>query len=404
MDNRPTVFKLTLGVLTGLFLVSVSFGSGFAVASIQPRQTQLASTTQPDTPHKKVPASLDVFVETWDLVVRDFFGPLPTNRERVYGAVRGLLGTLGDPYTVFVEPITHQFEQDDLRGSYGGIGVDLGRNSDNQIVLTPFRDSPAAEVGILDGDVLLSVDGLQITPEMDFSRDIAARLRGEVGTEVTLSVLRGESFLTFTITRQVIEIPSVTWRILEQAPSLGYVHIKSFTDRTVDELKRGLNDLRAHDLSGLVVDLRGNGGGLLQSAIDVADQFLDGGPVLYEKRKNEDEQSYVANSDGSAQDIGIVLLVDHGTASAAEIVAGALQDRGRGILVGEPTFGKGSVQLIFDLSDGSSLHVTTARWYTPNRHQLDGVGLTPDILVGSEPESGTDTQLERAIGYLQNGE
>ncbi|MGD9099954.1 MAG: S41 family peptidase, partial [Anaerolineae bacterium] len=267
-------------------------------------------------------------------------------------------------------------------------------------VLSPFRDSPAAQVGILLGDVLLAVDDLLIIPEMDISQDIVARIRGKVGTDVVLTVQRGDETLTFTITRQVIDIPSVTWRLLEQAPTLGYVHVSSFTDRTVDELEEALDELLSSGAQGLILDLRGNGGGLLQAAIDVAGHFLDGGEVLYEKRRGQVE-SHKASEGGRALEIPLVVLVNQGTASASEIVAGAIQDRGRGKLIGETTFGKGSVQWIFNLSDGSSLHVTAARWYTPNHHQLDGVGLTPDLVVETDPDSGVDVQLERAITFLQ---
>jgi carboxyl-terminal processing protease len=387
---------------TGLLLIAVAFALGFVLASIQPRKSFARMPSDATELHFD-DGSLQLFREAWDLIAEDFFGPLPSNRQMVYGAVRGLLGTLDDPYTVLIEPIPHQFEQDDLRGSYGGVGMTLNRDADGQVVLSPMRDSPAAQAGMLDGDVLLAVDDLQITPELDISGDIAARIRGQVGTDVTLTIQRGDTQLSFTITRQEIETPSVTWRTLEQAPGLAYIQISSFTDRTVGELKQALQELLAGDPSGLILDLRNNGGGLLQSSIDVADQFLDGGAVLHERRQGREEKTYEASHEGQALEIPLVVLVNHGTASASEIVAGSIQDRERGILIGEATFGKGSVQLIFDLSDGSSLHVTAARWYTPNRHQLDGVGLTPDLIVASEGGSSEDTQLKRAITFLETG-
>jgi carboxyl-terminal processing protease len=402
LSSRSPFFRLALSALTGLFLVALAFGSGFVMATFQPRQPGYLNN-----PHSAVLASgsLSVFGEAWELIEQDFFGSLPPNRERVYGAIRGLLGALDDPYTVFVEPVSRQLEQDNLRGHYGGVGVTLGRDADGKIMLSPFRDSPAANAGILEGDVLVAIDELYITSEMDLSQDVEARIRGEVGTYVTLAIQRGEETLVFTITRKVIQIPSVTWRMLEQAPSLGYVRIKSFSDRTAGELQEGLDDVLADGAQGLVLDLRDNGGGLLQASIDVTDQFLDGGPVLYERRKGQEEEAYMANSGGLAIEIPLVVLINHGTASASEIVAGALQDRGRGILIGEPTFGKGSVQLIFDLTDGSSVHITAAQWYTPDHHQLDSVGLVPDVTVGDDSDSGDgeDVQLERAVQYLQQG-
>jgi carboxyl-terminal processing protease len=401
--KRSPVFRLLLAGASGLLLVSLAFSSGFVVASFQPSQPDPAIPLQAPLPQSS-DGSLTIFREAYDLIEQDFFGPLPSNRERVYGAVRGLLETLDDPYTVLVEPIPRQLEQDDLRGSYGGIGMTLDRNPEGQVVLTPFRDSPAAQAGILEGDVLLAIDGVQITPEMDISQDIASRIRGEVGTQVTLAIQRREETHIFTVTRQVIETPSVTWRVFDTAPDLGYIQITSFTDRTPAELTEALAELASNSASGLVLDLRDNGGGLLQSSIDVADQFLDGSVVLYERRRGQEERAYVDNEGGSGLSIPLVVLVNHGTASASEIVAGAIQDHGRGKLVGENTFGKGSVQLIFDLSDGSSLHVTAARWYTPNRHQLDGVGLSPDVIVEADLSSNVDVQLQRAIECLESGQ
>jgi carboxyl-terminal processing protease len=384
----------------------LAFGSGFAVAVFQPQGAVL------DDSFVFSSDPLKVFDEAWDVLRSDFYGPLPSDKERTYGAIRGLLGTLNDPYTVFVEPIPHRFEQDNLRGSYGGIGATLGRNADGEIVLSPFRDSPAAEAGILEGDVLVSLDGKVITSEIDITQDVESRIRGEIGTVLVVVIRRGGQEIPFKVTRQVIKIPSVTWRLIEQPPTLlGYIHIKSFTDRTVKELAEALDDLTENNTQGLILDLRGNGGGLLQSAIDVADAFFDGGVVLYERVRGQEEAAYNANPEGLAIEIPLVVLIDHGTASASEIVAGAIQDRERGILIGEPTFGKGSVQHIFSLSDGSSLHVTTARWYTPNYHQLDEVGLEPDIVVSRDTATTDeenrldppDLPLERAILFLKEG-
>lgn len=409
--NRGTVKKIpsaeqgslyTISIISivfvGLFLASVAFGAGFALAQADPDPPTLSVFSR--TEQKAGPLAngpLDIFQQAWDLIESDFYGSLPLNTERSYGAARGLLETLGDPYTVFVEPLPRQLEQDSLRGSYGGVGMGLARNSEGLIILSPFRDSPAAQAGVLQDDVLLAVDGVTITLEMDISQDVVTRIRGEVGTDVLLTVQRGEQTLDFTITRQVIDIPSVNWSVLEQAPTLGYIQISSFTDRTSSELQQGLAELADDGAQALILDLRGNGGGLLQAALDVSGQFFDGGPILYEKRRGQDERTYEASAGGQALDIPLVVLVNGGTASASEIVAGAIQDRERGLLIGETTFGKGSVQLIFDLSDGSSLHVTAARWYTPARHQLDGVGLTPDLSVESVPENDIDEQLEQAI-------
>ncbi|RMF34891.1 MAG: S41 family peptidase, partial [Chloroflexi bacterium] len=326
------------------------------------------------------PTTFDVFWEAWDWVEQDFYGPLPSPRERTYGAIRGVLATLGDPYTVFLEPQPAQREKERLQGFFGGIGAYIRRNEAGEIYLDPFRDGPAAQAGLRKGDVLISVDGTPITPEMGEDR-VAELIRGPVGTSVVLEVRRDGKVLRFTVVRQEIQVPSAEWRVLEEAPQVGYMRISNFTDRTPQEVAEGLQELKAQGVQALVLDLRGNGGGLLQSAVAVADEFLDEGVVLYEQRRGRTEEVYRSHSGGAATDLPLAVLVNGQTASASEIVAGAVQDRGRGVLVGEKTYGKGSVQLIYPLSDGSSLHVTAAIWLTPNRHRLQGNGLVPDVEV-----------------------
>ncbi|RLC83210.1 MAG: hypothetical protein DRI79_14215 [Chloroflexi bacterium] len=232
--------------------------------------------------------------------------------------------------------------------------------------------------------------------------DVCARLHGKVGTPITITISRPPTPpFDLTIIREQIQVPSVIWHVLDQAPDIGYIHIEGFTERTGGEVLTGLEELRQAEITGLILDLRDNSGGLIDSAITVASQFLRDGVVLYECRRDAGERALPVQDGGVATDIPLTVLVNGGTASAAEIVAGALQDHGRAPLIGEPTFGKGSVQLIYDLSDGSSLHVTSAIWLTPNRHQIQGQGLTPDVQVppGDGPQ---DEQLDRAVAYLQS--
>jgi carboxyl-terminal processing protease len=410
LKTGSTTIRIALAGFTALLLALLSYSSGFVVAALQPDIAEWRSAAQlsaegADTAFSSEnTATLEVFTEAWELIEADFFGPLPTKTDRVYGAIRGLLAEVGDPYTVFVEPVPHRFDQEKLRGSYGGIGVDLSRDVEGQVVLAPFRDSPASRAGMTEGDILVAVDGLTITSGMDASQDVAALLRGEPGTDVILLVRRGEREIEFVVTREVIETPSVNWKLLvEETPPLAYVEITAFTDRTPEELVEGLEELIGKDnAKGLVLDLRNNGGGLLHSSIDVVDQFLDGEIVLYEVKRGGVEKSFSVERGGNAIDIPLVVLVNNGTASASEIVAGAIQDHGRGTLVGQNTYGKGSVQLIFDLSDGASLHLTSAQWLTPNRHQLEGVGLTPDVAIEDDDPGGVDVVLAKAVDILRS--
>jgi len=388
--------KLGLLIVLDLLILAIAFGAGFATAYLYPERMF----------DFQAPSNWSLFQDVWRLVEQDFIGTLPSQQARLYGAIRGSLTALNDPYTVFVEPQPHQREKEDLQGSFGGIGVTMRRNPQGEIMLTPLPDTPAARAGIQDGDVLLAVDSKPITTTMSFD-DVASLVRGKVGTPVTIVVRRLglDAPLSFTITRAVIETPSVDSHLLDGAPQIGYIVIYRFTERTSEEVKRAVMTLKQAGAKQIVLDLRDNGGGLLTSAIDVTSQFMpEGNVVLYEKQKDKPERTFKTQSGGAALDIPLVVLVNHGTASASEITAGALRDNGRAILIGEKTFGKGSVQHIYDLKDGSSLHVTAAEWFTPGRQQLTGHGLVPDVIVSRSNDdvaAGRDPQLDRAIAYLQ---
>jgi carboxyl-terminal processing protease len=241
------------------------------------------------------------------------------------------------------------------------------------------------------------------------TEQIVALIRGEIGTEVVLGIKREgqEEPIEITVVRAVIETPSVNWIALEQDPTIGYVQLTGFTERSNEELNQAFDELAAQGVKSYILDLRNNGGGLLDTAVNVASQFLRSGVVLKEDRQNEGERVYEVRPGGKLLDQPLVVLVNGGTASASEIVAGALQDYKRAPLIGEKTFGKGSVQLIYELSDRSRLHVTVAKWFTPNDNLIDQVGLKPDIevlITEEDRAAGRDPQLERAIEFLQNGE
>lgn len=340
-----------------------------------------------------------VFWEAWDILQRDFYGDQPGGQNRTYGAIKGLAQSYEDPYTVFVEPEPRQRERENLSGAFGGIGAWITEDEAGHMLLDPMPDRPAERAGILKDDVLLAVNGVPLDPELNADA-VVDLIRGPIGEPVDLTVQRAgvAEPLVFSVVRERIETPSVEWRTLEQAPQVGYIAIRQFTERTASELDRALEELRQQEISYLIVDLRHNGGGLLESSIDVVSRFLSDGVVLYERRNNGEEQVYRVRSAPRAPAWPMVVLVDGATASASEIVAGALQDRGRATLVGDKTFGKGSVQLVYDLSDGSSVHVTVARWLTPNGHEINGVGLLPEQAVPHE--DSRDAPLEEAVRYL----
>ncbi len=248
----------------------------------------------------------------------------------------------------------------------------------------------------------------KITAEMTVA-EVADLVKGEKGTAVVLTILHpGETeAVEISVIRGDILIPSVVYRLLEEDQKIGYIRLSRFSGESGEEVAAAIEDLQEQGSEQFIFDLRQNRGGLLDAAVDVSDHFLDGGPVLLQQTREEGERAFSATSTTIEQDAPLVVLIDGGSASASEIVAGALKDRERATLIGpESTFGKGSVQLVYDLSDGSSVHVTSARWFTPDRTQLDGEGIPPDIVVEMTQEAvdnGRDEVLNRAIQFLQEG-
>ncbi|HJN42285.1 MAG TPA: S41 family peptidase, partial [Anaerolineales bacterium] len=347
------------------------------------------------------PGGFALLSQARGIVQENFYGEMPGDTQFEYGMIRGMLAALDDPYTTFSEPREAELDADRLSGSFGGIGARISKNEDGQFILTPLENHAAIRAGILAGDELLAIDGDQVSAERTLD-EVVAQIRGEISARVTLTIRSdGAAPRDVTITRAQIELPSVSWRPLEQDATIGVLDIERFSDRTAGEAEAGIEALLEAGVTRLILDLRGNGGGLLQASVDVADLFLDGGMIVYQASQDEAEESFHAGSRGVAQHIPLAVLVDSGSASAAEIVAGALQERGRAALIGSKTFGKGSVQLIFSLADDSSLHVTNARWFTPDRRPLDREGLTPDIPVEPAAQvTENDPVLARAVAFL----
>jgi carboxyl-terminal processing protease len=389
--------SILYGFLAGIGLALV-FAAGFFFRDF----VGIASVLAAPSRGSEANASYPLLDEVQSLLDQYYLREQPDYTQRQYAAVRGVLSSLNDRYTFFIEPPVAQSESDVLAGTYGGIGVLLQRNEMAEFVLFPFPDSPAIRAGIEDGDRLIAINGTPLT--MTEQQDaIDQMMRGEVreGSGVEITVVKhatGEE-LTVFIPFEVINVPSVVWRALEEDARIGYIQILRFTNRTPDELSTAVQDLRTLNIQALVLDLRGNAGGLLQESVDVADAFLDDGVILYERRPN-DEQTFEAQAGGLITDLPIVVLVNRGTASAAELVAGAIRDSGRGIIIGQTTFGKGTVQQIFRLSDESSIHITSAEWFTPNNSTIEGVGLEPDIPMIPD-QNGRDVEIGEAIRYLQ---
>lgn len=398
MSNR---FRNGLTVLMLLVLASSAFYAGYLARELRGSADSTAGVAHAEQ-------DMALYREAWDLIQGNFLGEMPNSTAVTYGAIRGSLSALNDPYTVFIEPAAREVERESLEGRFGGIGAYISRNEETgEATLEPIPGNPAEKAGIVSGDVLLAVDGVPITAEMTVP-DIVEMVKGEKGSSVTLTIRHAGATETvdISIVRDDILLPSVAYRLLESDPTIGYIQLTRFSGESGQEVAAALTDLLGQGATKLILDLRQNGGGLRDAAVDVADHFLDEGTVVIVESQQDGERVYSSTNETLAPDQPLVVLVDGGTASASEIVAGALHDRGRAKLIGSKTFGKGSVQLVFDLSDGSSVHVTSARWYTPNRLQLDQNGLDPDFPVEVTQEdidNGLDPALDRAVQYLQTG-
>ncbi len=374
-------------VLGGTFIAGYSLRD-YMVAGFLP--WQLSERTQ-----------YALLAEAEELLNQHYLFDMPASEELDRGATAGMVASLNDEFTFYVEPETAEIDSTNLAGAFGGIGITLMQREDGRFeVGEVFRENPAFEAGIEPGDIITAVDGTEIIPNETTLDDLVALIRGEIGEVVVLTVERGGDTLDIGITRAEVLLPSVFWRILEEDARVGYIQISRFTSRAPEETQQAVSELSDAGATAYILDLRGNGGGLVDSSVGVVSEFLDSGLVLTEERSNRPTQRFNASRGGSATEEPLIVLVDSGTASASEIVAGALQDRERAMLVGQQTFGKGSVQLILPMSDGSSLHVTTARWFTPDNNPLDGEGLTPDIIIEVPDGAETDVILEAALDEL----
>lgn len=395
-DSGNTFLKsLVIGSMMGL-LLAVVFASGFFLRDLVDVPPVRAFSDD-----ENASGSYGLLDEVQNLLDSVYLRTLPDYTIRQYAAIRGVLGTLEDRNTFFIEPPVAQSEADTLAGTYGGIGVILRRDEAGQFVLYPYPDGPASAAGVEDGDVLIAINGVSVSVS-DQQDSVDQQMRGEVTDDngVEITVMKPDSSEeTYFIVFDVINVPSVVWRTILEDTRIGYVQIIRFTNRTPGEVEEAIAALAEQDISALILDLRNNSGGLLNESVQVASHFLDGGVVIYEKTR-DGESSFEAETGGTATQLPLVVLVNQRTASASELVAGAIQDRDRGILIGQQTYGKGTVQQIFGLSDGSSVHITSSEWFTPSRTPLDGVGLTPDIAMIPD-ENGRDVETGEAIRYLQ---
>lgn len=428
--ERQTVGKTSfLQIILVVAVIALIAVTAFLMGIMFERRTNPANSTE-----------MASFWQVWDILEKDYYAELPTAEDRRYAAIEGLVTSLQDPFTSFARPRLAEERRQQIDGHFGGIGVTIGiidgnyrrewlglqekslfdkletvqgmcemRFCTSQVaVQSILPGNPAEAAGLESGDLFIGVDGDSV--EGVSTTQLAEKVRGEIGTPVQLKMYRPstEALYDAPVIRAIIETPTVQSQNID---GVAYLSLASFNGVATSQLEEHLKTFEDQDIHGIILDLRGNGGGLLSQAMSVADLFLDDGVVLVQRSKTDEET--LRSTDGQYfKDIPMIVLVDQNTASASEVVAGALRDRQRAILIGQQTFGKGVVQLVYNLTDGSQLRVTSTTWYTPNDIAIHGEGLKPDIIIvpptittvnpnGTTNTDVPDPVLDAALDYLK---
>jgi carboxyl-terminal processing protease len=380
----------------GLILIAISFIGGFYYHEFLFQEYYKTTSTV-----EQIDFSL--LQKVWNQVSADYVDQDKINEEKMtYGAIAGMVEAIGDPYTQFFNPEEAKKLQEDIAGSFEGIGLQLGVKNKQITAISPIKGTPAEKAGLRPGDLILAVDkkptaGLAI-------EEVVSLIRGQKGTKVTLTISRENTEpKDIEITRAVIKVPSMEYSIKETANGKKIAHITlyQFSDTVYQDFKTAAIDILNNNVSGIILDMRNNPGGLVNQATNIAGWFLDRGQlVLSEQDKNGEKTELKVNGPSNFASYPMVVLINEGSASASEILAGALKDNRKIQLIGVTSFGKGTVQKIVELDDGSSLKVTIAKWYTPSGVRIQDTGITPDIKVELTPkdyEDKKDPQLDRAL-------
>lgn len=396
MTQHKPVRNIT-NVLLAASIAVLLFGGGYSYGKYQSAQEQKKLFSQRNI-------DFTLFWSVWDTVSKKYVDQSKIDQKKMYlGAIKGMVAAIDDPYTFFLNTEENKQSKDDLGGKFEGIGAQLGLKDNLVVVVAPLKNSPAEKAGIKAGDIIYKVDNTE-TKDMPLTR-VVSLVRGDRGTKVTLSIVRAGKQLEFVVVRDVIQIDSVE---LTYEKNIAHLKLNQFGDKTVDEWENKVADIKLKwqrgEIRGLILDLRDNPGGYLESSVYLAGEFLSAGKVVVKQESVVYEtKTYTVNRQGKLLDIPMVVLVNKGSASASEILSGALRDNKRAILIGEKTFGKGSVQEAIDLGEGAGLHVTVAKWVLPAGEWINGKGIEPQIKVENTAKEGNtltredDVQLDRAI-------
>jgi len=399
-------------VVVAILLIAVAFVGGY---QLHGAQTQ-AQEPPADLINAKsgTPSQVDFnpFWKSWRHLEEKFVPASSTQsvttQEKVWGAIQGLAGAYDDPHTTFLPPRESEVFQENISGTFGGVGMEIGMRDGTLTVISPLEETPAQQAGLQPGDKIIEING-EVTQDTTVEQAVQ-KIRGKIGTDVVLKIAREGRSETFdvTITRSEISIPTIDTRLRDDG--VFVISLYNFSAQAADKFRSALREFARADTNELILDLRGNTGGFLSHAVDIASWFLPAGKTVVIEDFGEKKDTKIYRSRGYNifnDNLDLKILVNRGTASAAEIVAGALQEHGVATLVGTQTFGKGSVQELVDVTPNTSLKVTVARWKTPDGTSISQGGLTPDVTVKLNEQNratGTDPQLREAVELLQDGE
>jgi carboxyl-terminal processing protease len=394
-----------------IVVVLVAFGGGYWVGELNPPVLSQVVGVSNTSSSSSTNADFSIFWKAWNILNTDYVPThsttTPTDQSKIYGAIQGLAASYGDPYTVFFPPADNQSFQDQISGTFDGVGMEVDLNADGVLtVISPIQGTPAYNAGIKAGDQILSING---TSTNGMSADVAINLiKGPKGTVVTLSILRtgSKTPISISVTRDVINVPTV---VTKTVGDVFVISVYEFSAPAADDFRNALRQFVTSGKSKLVVDLRGNPGGYLEAAVDMASWFLPSGDTVVSEVAKTAADSQVYRSEGYDifnDNLQMVILIDGGSASASEIFSGAMHDHGKAVLVGEKSYGKGSVQELMPITPDTSLKVTIAKWYTPNGVSISLKGIEPDVPVAFDQTkylaNGDDTQLDKAVEILDN--
>ena len=404
-----TVRNLIIGTLAVFFVFSAGYCFGKKSYTISRGKGANVTITR-EQPQSKEDVSFGLFWQTWDALEAKYFDQDKLIDENLlYGAISGMVASVGDPYTVFLPPQQNKVVREDLNGSFEGVGIQIGFRDNQLAVIAPLADSPAEKAGVKAGDYIVGITDIKKEIERGTSgislHEAVQTIRGEAGSIVTLTVVReGENEpLEIDVKRASIDVPTITLKYAGENDQYAHVKLNRFGGETVDEWEDIVSEILINkDVDGIIVDLRNNPGGYLQAANDIASDFLEmGDTIVIEEDGQGNRTEYTVDRLARFKDINTVVLLNEGSASASEILAGALRDNADILLIGENSFGKGTIQEPQQINGGSGLHITIAKWLTPDGMWVNEVGLEPDTIVEDDLETETDEQLEKAIESLK---